>query len=214
MTAKKRMSEILFERYEYLAKIYASKIFAFEELSFEYDDLLQEFKLKIYTSIKAYGRAWKAWREGRGYKPIPLEFYLKNACGNKMRDFMKYISRENYKVRIDEIDYDFGVESETKIVPEDNEFVVNGIDLLENLEGKERLIFSLYLRGYNKGLLTKVYVNTNQEKNLQKEILKNDDIPLSVSDIIEFQKDYLIKKYGNELRQAVKVFCSFSVNDD
>ena len=53
------MSEILYSRYEYLAGKYASKIFAYEQLSFEYEDLLQEFRVKIFTSIKAYAVRWK-----------------------------------------------------------------------------------------------------------------------------------------------------------
>ena len=51
-----KMSEKLYHRYEYLAKRYESKIFSYEQLSFEYEDLVQEFRLKIWTSIKSYGK--------------------------------------------------------------------------------------------------------------------------------------------------------------
>ena len=58
MASTKKMSEQLYERYEYLAYKYANKMFSYEELSLEYEDLLQEFRIKIFTSIKAYGHRW------------------------------------------------------------------------------------------------------------------------------------------------------------
>ena len=126
-----KMSEKLYHRYEYLAKRYASKIFSYEQLSFEYEDLVQEFRLKIWTSIKSYGKRWAKYRRNEASKPVPMKYYLEAACSNKMRDFMKYISRENYKVSIDEINYDFGIEDDSKIMPEKNKFIVNGVDLLD-----------------------------------------------------------------------------------
>ena len=53
MNANKKTSELLYEKYEYLAKKHAAKIYSYEELSYEYEDLIQEFKIKIFTSIKA-----------------------------------------------------------------------------------------------------------------------------------------------------------------
>lgn len=214
MSTQKKMSEKLFERYEYLAKKYAGKIFSYEELSYEYEDLVQEFKIKIFLSIKAYGRAWGKFRRGENPRPMPLKCYLECACGNKMRDFIKYISRENYKVRIDAINYDCGVESETEISPIGNRFVINGVDLLEGLKGKERVVFSLFLRGYPKNFISKVYYNTAEEKAKRKEIIESGDEPIKVTDIIEMQKTYLINRYGNELQQATKMFSSYSVEED
>ena len=37
------VAEKLYFKYEYLAKKYANKIFSYEELSYDYEDLLQEF---------------------------------------------------------------------------------------------------------------------------------------------------------------------------
>lgn len=206
MGQKMKMSEKLYHRYEYLAKKYASKIFSYEELSFEFEDLVQEFRLKIFTSIKSYGRRWAKYRRNEASKPVPIRFYLEAACSNKSRDFMKYISRENYKTRIDEINFDYGIEGDTQISPEVNKFVLNGVDLLEGLTGKERVIFSLFLRGYNTKILNKVYFNNESEKRARKEILDSGDEPIGVADIIDLQKSYLIQKYGNELLQQKKVF--------
>lgn len=209
-----RMSEKLYHRYEYMAKRYASKIFSYEQLSFEYEDLVQEFRLKIWTSIKSYGKRWAKYRRNEANKPVPIKYYLEAACSNKMRDFMKYISRENYKVSIDDINYDFGIEDDSKIIPEKNKFIVNGVDLLEGLTGKEKIIFSLFLRGYNKSFLNKVYCNNDKEKKARKEILNTGDEPFGASDIIELQKSYLIQKYGNELMQQRMVFSSYSLEDE
>lgn len=208
-----KVSEKIYFRYEYLAKKYASQIFSYEELGFTMDDLIQEFKIKIFTSIKAYGRRWAKYRKGEASRPIPIRYYLECACGNKKRDFMKYISNENYKVRIDEINYDFGVEDDYTIDVKANKFIVRGIDLLEGLTGKERLVFSLYLRGYNMTFLRKVYFSTKQEKEMRKEIIDNGDEPFGPADIIEMQKEHLLSKYGNDLRQSQKVYRSFQLDD-
>ena len=213
MVKDTKMSELLYNRYEYLAKKYASKIFSYEELSFEFEDLVQEFRIKIFTSIKSYGRRWGKYRRNEASKPVPIRFYLEAACSNKTRDFMKYISRENYKTRIDDINYDFGVEDDTNISPEENKFFVNGIDLLEGLDGKERAIFSLFLRGHSAKLLSKVYFN-NKDKKIRKQVIDRGDEPLEVSDIIEMQKSFLIKKYGNELLQQRKVYSSYSLDNE
>lgn len=209
---KEKISEKLYKRYEYLANKYAGKIFSYEELSFEYEDLIQEFKIKIFTSIKAYGRRWSKFRRNQASKPVPLKYYLEAACSNKMRDFIKYINRENHKSRIDEINYDFGVDEETKISPSENLFEINGINLLEGLSGKDKIVFSLFLKGHPKRLLNKVYLN-KQEKSKQKEIIKNNDIPFQVNDIIDMQRNFLIKKYGNELLQKRTVYSSYNLED-
>lgn len=206
-------SEKLYMKYEYLAKKYAARIFAYEELSYEFEDLVQEFRLKIFTSIKAYGRRYARYRRGEDSKPVHIKYYLECACGNKMRDFVKYISRENYKVRIDDVNFDFGVENETDIDVDKNKFIIRGIDMLEGLSGKERAVFSLFLRGYNINVLNKVYFSTKQEKNEKKKILESGDEPFGPTDIIEMQKDRLLKKYGKELQGATRVYRQVSNND-
>ena len=206
-------SEKLYMKYEYLAKKYAARIFAYEELSYEFEDLVQEFRLKIFTSIKAYGRRYARYRRGEDSKPVHIKYYLECACGNKMRDFVKYISRENYKVRIDDVNFDFGVENETDIDVDKNKFIIRGIDMLEGLSGKERAVFSLFLRGYNMNVLNKVYFSKKKKKNEKKKILESGDEPFGPTDIIEMQKDRLLKKYGKELQEATRVYRQVSNND-
>lgn len=214
MEQKKKMSEILYHRYEYLAKKYASKIFSYEEISFEYEDLVQEFSIKIFTSIKAYGRRWNRYRKGEAPKPVPIRYYLEAACSNKSRDFMKYISRENNKMRIDDINYDYGIEENSKINPERNIFILNGIDLLEGLNGKDKTVFSLFLRGYNTKILTKVYFNNETEKRMRKEISKDAGKTLGVMElIINKQRNFLIEKYGEDLKGSSTLFSSYSFEE-
>lgn len=207
-------SEKFYFKYEYLAKKYASKIFSYEELSFEYEDLLQEFRIKIFMSIKSYGKRWGKFRRGEAPRPVPIRYYLECACGNKARDFMKYISRENHKTSIDEIDFDFGVENDSEIDPTQNKFIVNGVNLLEGLKGKERAIFSLFLKGYNVVFLRKVYFSNDKEKKARKAILASGDEPVDVKDIIDAQREYLIKKYGVDLMKSGIVYTSYKTDED
>jgi len=207
-------SERIYAKYEYLAKKYASKIFSYEALSFEYEDLVQEFRLKIFTSIKAYGRRYARYMRGEASRPVPIKYYLEAACGNKARDFMKFISREGYKVRMDDINYDYGVEDDSVTDTRANRFVVNGVNLLEGLSGKERAVFSLFLRGYGTNFLRKVYFNNAKEKALKKEVVESGDEPIDVTDVIEMQREYLIKRYGSALLEQKKVYSSYSVDDD
>ena len=207
------MSEVLFERYEYLAKKHASKIFSYEELSLEYEDLLQEFRIKIFLSIKAYARRWKKYRKTGRNKPVPIKFYLDAACGNKARDFMKLISRENHKTRIDDINYDFGVSIDSEIDTTQNRFVINGVDLLEGLHGKERMVFSLYLRGYNKVFLNKVYYSKPEEKAAKKAVVESGDEPFTPQDIIDMQKEKIIRKYGNDLLRSRQIYVTYDFDD-
>ena len=207
-------SEKLYMQYEYLAKKYAAQIFSYQELSFEFEDLVQEFRIKIFTSIKAYGRKYARYLKGEESKPVHIRYYLECACGNKKRDFMKYIKRENHKQSIDDINFDFGVEDDCEIVPEKNRFIVRGVDLLEGLHGKERAVFSLYLRGYKINFLNKVYFSTKQEKDNKKDIIDSGDEPFGPLDIIEMQKSFLLKKYGSDLRSSKKIYQSYAITED
>lgn len=208
-----KISEMLYHRYEYLASRYANKIFSYEQLSFEREDLVQEFRIKIFTTIKAYGRRWLQYRRGLSTKPVPLKYYLAAACSNKMRDFTKYITRENYKISLDEISYDYGVCDDTVICVESNTFVLRGIDLLEGLVGKKRIVFSLYLRGYPQKILNKVYCNKANIK-LKGEIQASVYETISASGVVEMQKKYLIRKYGNELLQNTQIFSTYKLDEN
>lgn len=184
--------EKLFSEYEYLAKKYASKVYEFENLGFEYQDVLQEFRIKIWTAIQAYEKRLEAYEQGIAPKPIPIKFYLESACANKVRDFIKYINQTPYASSMDEIEFDYGVSEETDINPSTNRFIINGVDLLEGLCGKERIVFSLFLRGCKKNIYSKVY--------------KGDAVK-----VINKQRKKLISAYGDDLveKRDIYVVCRF-----
>lgn len=191
--------EKIYQEYEFLAKKYANKIFSYEQLSYEYEDLVQEFRIKIFTSIKSYQKRLSKYENGEANKPVPIQYYIETACANKMYDFMKYISRENNKLRIDDIHYDFGVEDTTSIQPGGNVFIINNIDLLENLQLEKRAVFSLFLRGYKKNDIVRFFSNKFSST--------------KVISIIEEQKKYLIEKYGNDLIEKRKMYITFSLEE-
>jgi DNA-directed RNA polymerase specialized sigma24 family protein len=206
METGKRMAETLYLRYECLAKKYAHSLNDFDKIAFTREDLIQEFRIKIFLSIKAYGRKWKKYRDGEVSKPIPLRHYLESACRNKCKDFMKYITRESCKCSIDEVNYDFGVNEDSYINVSTNTFVVHDIDLLEGLTGIQRSIYSLYLRGHNKVFLSKVYKS-------KMGVEKSAEAREAVEQIIEDQKNFLLGKYGNDLTQKTTVFSSYQIED-
>ena len=199
------MTEKLYLKYEYLAKKYAGLISSYELLSFTREDLEQEFRIKIFTTIKKYGVRWGKYRRGEISKPVALKYYIETACSNKRKDFMKYIEREGGKVYIDDINYDFGVEEGSIIAPESNTFIVRDVDVLEGLEGIERSIFSLFVRGYDKRALARVYsakVNITKSESLVK-----------VTKIIDDQRQYLLDTYGDELTKQKQVYSSYNLDD-
>lgn len=77
-----------YSRYEYLVKEYASKI-EITDKSIEHCDMEQELRLKLYTSIIAYGKRWKNYKLTGKLKPIPLEYFLKTALNNRLIDIYK-----------------------------------------------------------------------------------------------------------------------------
>lgn len=198
-------SERLYLRYEYLASRYASRIFSYHELSFEYEDLLQEFRQKIFTSIKAYGRRWSFYRTNGYNKPVPIKYYLEAACANMARDFMKLITRENHKMRIDDLNYDYGYEdTSTSVNLESNQFMLNGVDLLDGLDAEQRFIFSSYLKGYPKQKIAIVYSN---------KVKTAKDRVTMVDEVIRQQIDKLKTIYGADLMKAAQRYESYRIDD-
>ena len=190
-------------KYDHLAYKYANKIHSYEQIAFEYEDLVQEFKLKIYTSILAYNKKWlKHLKEGY-IKPVPLLFYIESSCMNKAKDFMKYISYEEFKISIEDNDFDYGSYTETEINASQNKFILNGIDLLEGLDKISKTALSMYLRGYTKKEIDKVILNKNKE------------VCLTTDEILENQKAFLISKYGEKsLLTKPEVLYNYSVIEE
>ncbi len=157
---KQKASHKLFHRYEYLAEIYANKLWDIGNLGLEREDIVQELKLKIFTAIRSYARRWKEWRKTGLYKPIPLVYYLQTSLNNKLKDLMGEISKESNKISIQRNECDFGFNGNgelTKIDFENKEIVVRGVDFLEGLDRFGKSAFSLYLKGYPMKIINQVY---------------------------------------------------------
>jgi|SRR5579872_3129921 len=151
----------LYFRFEPLAEQYANRIFSEHKIGFEYEDLVQEFKIKIYTSIIGYAGYVKKKRE-LGYPVWPLELYLKRALSNKTKDFIKQIQdtpAQTVSVEADGFDYSVQHTLESHIILR-NDFCqceINGVDLLQGLTLVESKCFLLFLRGYTLNKLNTMF---------------------------------------------------------
>lgn len=197
--------EQIYEKYEHLAKKYANKVFGYEGTHIEYDDILQEFKIKIFTSIKAYGRRWIQYQEGTATKPVPLQYYLECACSNRVNDFIRQISRDSMFQSMDDVNMDYGTEDDCKIDLTNSKFVVRDVDLLEGMKGTERVAFNLFLRGYADNKISKVIKQVSGDKDCGVK---------KVRTIIDEQRAKLLEEHGEELRRARTVYQTYNFDED
>jgi hypothetical protein len=166
-TTNKKSSAVtkLYMKYEYMASYYASSIFNFERYGLEKEDVVQEFKIKIYTAIIGYAEKWKIYRQTNKYKPIPIEYYIKTAMVNKKKDFIKLFNMEEVsnasKISIEQDGFDFSdyTDISSKIHFENNICCINGVDLFLGLRGRKKDVFSMYLQGFNVIEIADVYPN-------------------------------------------------------
>jgi hypothetical protein len=86
---QKSKIEHFYLKYEYLATIYANKVFNFERASLERQDIEQEMRIKIYKSILGYARQWQEYRETGLRKPVPMEIWIRSTLSRKLIDFIK-----------------------------------------------------------------------------------------------------------------------------
>lgn len=145
--------QVLYSKHEYLAKFYADKIFNFERFGYEKIDIIQEFRIKIYTSIISHSEKWAEYRKTGKYKPVPIEYYLKAAMVNKVKDFIKLFNMEivenidKISIESDGFDYGLGSDVTSVISLNDNICEINGIDIFQGLIGRKKTIFSEYISG-------------------------------------------------------------------
>jgi hypothetical protein len=102
-----------YNRFEHLAEKYAKQVFNYERYGYERQDIVQEFKIKLYTSIITYGEKLMEYKETGKYKPVPIEFYLKSAMVNKVKDFVRKLNLEEVansnRVSIEDNTFDYSV---------------------------------------------------------------------------------------------------------
>lgn len=160
---KQKVSHRLYHKYEFLAHIYANKLFNYEKIGLEKSDIIQELKMKIFTSILAYGKRWGEYMRTKQYRPVPLLYYVKHALNNKLQDMAIKLNREfqsNGRISIQDNTFDVGKSYDfTKIDFANQEIIANGVDLLDGLGRDEKGCFCLYLKGFSMEKVHKVYKN-------------------------------------------------------
>lgn len=148
-----------------------------------------------FEKLKEINNAYNDARSALN-KPIPLKFYIKLAMVNMVKDFIKYINRENGKTSISEINYDFGVATNTTIDFKAKNIVINDIDILEGLDKRERQVFLLHLKGFGVRKMNKIY--------------RDDEF---VQSVIEKQTKKLTS-VKNDLYEQKAEYSVFNLNED
>lgn len=177
--------EKIFLNNRHICKHYAKKVFNYERYGYEFQDLVQEFEEKLYTSIITYGEKLIEYKQTGKYKPVPIEFYLKSAMLNKVKDYIKKFNlpcvENTFRISVDE-NFDIGTFStlENEVDYNKDEFIINGVDLTMGLMGNQRRCFCLWLKGFETKKIQKVFKN------------------IAVNEIIENQTKTL-RNHKNEL---------------
>lgn len=171
-----------YNKYKHLATEYANKVFNYERYGYEKSDVIQELNIKIYMSIVRYSKQWAEYRETGTMKPVPLEYYLRTAMVNKVKDFIKKFNQNNIanidKISIGEEDNSVDVGSsttmESKIDLNHCICIINDVDILLNLKGDRKICFSKFLAGFTINELSKEFkeINVNNLIEMHKQYLK------------------------------------------
>jgi hypothetical protein len=163
-----RQIDKLYTKYEFLADIYARKVFNLSCISYEREDIIQDFRIKLFSTIVSYVKQFDKFLKGVRNRPMPLEIYLKLALSNFVKDFIKKMNTNKHNgwdsyLSQERDDYDCGYREEQdcdngikeianfKIsnFRDDLTIVLNGFDMLGGLEQKEsKIAFILFMKGY------------------------------------------------------------------
>lgn len=190
--------QYFYEKYEYLAYRYANHIYDIQYLGFEKEDLIQELKLKIYTSIGKFGVKWANYRKTGLCKPVPLVKYLESCMNMKLRDYIKYIQKmrnSDFAFRSCLEDVDFGRDVEySEIDFLKKQVVIKGIDILQGLNKEEKQVFSLHLKGYSKTEIKKIFSNKSIDTSLT---IDNQTLKLYhfKDDLLNQNKEFVVETF-------------------
>lgn len=171
---QEREIDKLYRKYEYLTGIYARKVFNVSSISYEREDIEQEFKAKLFSAIVSYVKQFGKFLKGERGRPMLIEPYLRLTMSNFVVDFIKKMNQRKHNgwnqfisVERDEFDYSRGVLHDSNFedianfkisnFEEDKLYQINGVDLLHGLESREeRIAFMLHLRGHKINIIDKV----------------------------------------------------------
>jgi hypothetical protein len=153
------LTERYYFKFEHLAKYYADKIWSENNIGMEKQDIVQELKEKLFTSIKMYAKKWAEYKKTGRCKPVPMEAYLRSALLNKSRDFIKDINKVKM-IPMSQINFDYGREHKEILDAENMEFVIDGFDVLSLFKGQERKMIKFHLKGADKTKIEKIFKNS------------------------------------------------------
>jgi DNA-directed RNA polymerase specialized sigma24 family protein len=152
----------LFHRYQHLVEHYANQVYSTSRVAYDQEDIKQELTMRLWTSLNAYAKKWKKYKDTGRCKPVPLEYYLRTVMGNRIRDFIKKVQRTPNSVPIayqgQNRGMEFGFQSSSNIINfDDFQFEISGVDLLEGLGKHERACYILFLKGYTPSKLKRLF---------------------------------------------------------
>lgn len=189
MTKNSPTVKRIYLRYEFLAEQYASKLFGYDSLGIglERQDIVQECKIKIYTSIISYIKKWSEYKKTGRYKPVPILFYLQLCLNNKIKDLIKQMNKGSDRnsekslsyISIQDCSFDVGIEynMDNDIDFQKLKVVINGVDLFQGLNTKQKISYLLYLKGYRIQEINKIFkklpVNVEETINKQNKLLRS-----------------------------------------
>lgn len=189
---KLTLTERYFFKYEHLAKYYADRIWSEGNIGMEKQDIIQELKVKLFTSIKMYAKKWAEYKRTGKCKPVPMEFYIKNALLNKSRDFIKDINRVKM-IPMSSINFDYGRDHKEILDAENMEFVIDGFDILSLFKGEERKMIKFHLKGMDKVKIEKIFRNSKldpiETNKINLKVLK-DFLSNNCTEVREFSVSY------------------------
>ena len=166
-------AEKLFSIHEKLATNAAMKLKSIRLNGYEYEDILQEMRIKLYMSILAYNN---------GDSTTPIEVYLKTSMYNYSNDFLRKMQREKEvfceNSLIDSFDYSKHCDENCIINTDKNVYKVGGVDLVHPLKGIQKAAFIMHLKGATIDEVKRVYVGSDENiieviKNHKKYLKRN-----------------------------------------
>lgn len=134
--------EKIYMRYDYLATHYANKIWNTSDSALEKKDLVQELRIRLFTSIQTYVRQWSEHKAGKGRKPVPMDFYVKTVMINKSRDLINQIN-SNLSISIEDSGFQIGT-SALPISASGCTVTIGAQNLLDLFHDDEQALMRLY----------------------------------------------------------------------
>jgi hypothetical protein len=178
-TLKTKTPIELFNEYEGLTKHYASKLFNISLLGYEFEDVVQEYRIKLYQVILTYLKNSKERLLNNQPRLTPISVYIKGALSNFTVDFMEKISKQGelFIQNSQETFHDYSTWSDDQvdINTDKNEYRLNGVDILAPLEGLKKAAFVMHLKGSKINEVKRVYskhFNVEQVINEHKKFLR------------------------------------------